>query len=273
MSDLDSIFTIFFFILGAIFGSFGNVLILRLPKKESIVPGSRCNHCGKAVRWFDNIPIFSWFILRGKCRECGGSFSFRYPFVELLTATLFMAAFLKLGWSWSLLEAEIFIFGLVVVTFIDFDHMILPDLFTLSGIVMGLMGALLNPEREFLSALLGVLLGGGFLWLTAYLYWLVRKEEGMGGGDIKLLAWIGAVLGAPSIPFVILVSSVFGSFVGLFFAIKTKGGLKVAIPFGPYLVFGALVYLFVGHEVADWYWSFFVGDLRYLTPSPETLGP
>jgi leader peptidase (prepilin peptidase)/N-methyltransferase len=180
-------------------------------------------------------------------------------------AALFGFAYYQIGWNWFLLEALIFIFGLVTVSFIDLDHMILPDKFTLPGIVIGLIGALLNPEREFLSSLYGVLLGGGFLWAIAYLYALLRKREGMGGGDIKLLAWIGAVLGWTSVPFVILVASIFGSVIGVGAMLiskvsNTDAASKVdseepfAIPFGPFLAAAALIYLlFDGEKAIAWY--------------------
>lgn len=262
MFNSDFPFYVLFFVLGAIFGSFGNVIIYRLPKDESVVkPASHCQNCKKGVRWFDNIPILSWFILRGKCRHCGAKFSFRYPFVEFLMAALFAGAFYYFGLSWNLLEALLFIFGLVVCTFIDFDHMILPDEFTLSGIVIGLVGAALNPHREFLDAFLGVLMGGGFLWAMAYVYYLLTKQEGMGGGDIKLLGWIGAVLGWKAIPFVILISAVVGSVVGLAMATRQKAGLKTVIPFGPYLALAALFYLFGGEAIAIWYLDLFLPGL------------
>lgn len=250
---------VMFFLLGAILGSFANVVIYRLPEEKSVVrPRSACRQCGKQIAWYDNIPIASWFVRRGKCRHCGARFSIRYPVVELLTACLFAVCFAFDGWSWSLLEHLIFIWALVVCTFIDFDHMILPDEFTLSGIVIGLAGALLNPDRSFWDALAGVLLGGGFLWFMAWLYYALTGNEGMGGGDIKLLAWIGAVLGAMSIPYVILVSAVTGSVIGLIMAVGAKDGLKTAIPFGPYLAFGAVTYIFGGWTLAQQYWSFFL---------------
>jgi len=190
----------------------------------------------------------------------------------MLMAALFMVAYLQMGWSWTLLESLIFIFSLVTVSFIDLDHMILPDTFTLSGIVIGLLGALLNPEREFLDSVYGVLLGGGFLWAIAYLYFVVRKREGMGGGDIKLLAWTGAVLGWKAIPFVILVASLLGSVVGIGMALLAVRGrtsesanenkavaedsevASFAIPFGPFLALGALLYLLLdGAELARLY--------------------
>lgn len=262
MSEFDIYFYILLFVLGAIFGSFANVIIYRLPREESIVkPGSHCYSCKKPVKWYDNIPIFSWFILRGKCRNCKAPFSIRYPIVELITAVLFALSYHYAGLSWTLLEYLIFVFGLVVCTFIDLDHMILPDEFTLSGIVIGLVGAALNPQREFLDALFGMLMGGGFLWGMAYVYYLLTKQEGMGGGDIKLLAWIGAIIGWKGIPFVIMMSAIIGSVVGIAFAAKQKAGLKTMIPFGPYLALGAILYLFGGETIALWYLDLFLPAL------------
>ena len=253
---------VFFFIMGLLFGSFANVVILRLPVRQSIVtPRSRCPSCKTMIPWYLNIPVVSWIVLRGRCQKCGVRISFRYPLIELLMAVLFVGLFLKVGYSWLLLEYLIFGFGLVVVSFIDFDHMILPDVFTLSGIVFGLVGSILNPERSFYSSLLGVLMGGGFLWAVAYIYLALRKEEGMGGGDIKLLAWIGALLGWSAIPFVILVSSVLGSFVGLIFAVRNPRGLRSSLPFGPYLALAALLYIFGGEDLGRWYISVFLPSL------------
>ncbi len=259
MFDLDTGFYVLFFVLGAIFGSFGNVVIYRLPREESVVkPRSYCYSCKTQIKWYDNIPILSWFILRGKCRKCHAKFSFRYPLVEIIMAVLFALSYHYAGLTWTLLEYLIFIFGLVVCTFIDLDHMILPDEFTLSGIVIGLIGAALNPQRDFLDALFGVLMGGGFLWGMAYVYYMFTKNEGMGGGDIKLLAWIGAIVGWKAIPFVIMTSAIVGSVIGLIAARKQKAGLKTVIPFGPYLALGAVIYLFGGEAIALWYLGLFL---------------
>lgn len=268
-TPLDWVWFVYVGLMGACLGSFANVVIYRLPRGESVVrPRSRCGSCGTQIPFRHNIPVLSWFLLRGKCASCGAHYSFRYPAVELLMAALFMVAFLEIGWSWTLLEFLIFIFSLVTVSFIDFDHMILPDVFTLSGIVIGLLGALLNPERNFLDSAYGVLLGGGFLWAIAYLYFVIRKREGMGGGDIKLLAWVGAVLGWKSIPFVILVASLLGSVVGIGMALLSVRRQSLvgeaaaddsevasfAIPFGPFLALAALLYqLLDGAELARVY--------------------
>lgn len=251
-----------FFIFGTLLGSFANVIIYRLPSGQSVVtPRSRCKSCGHLIPWYYNIPIFSWILLRGRCGSCRASFSIRYPLVEFIMGVLFLLLYQHFDFQWVTLEYGLFIFGLIVVTFIDFDHYLLPDVFTLSGMVVGLMGAALNPEREFLDSLFGLLMGGGFLWLVAYLYWIIRKEEGMGGGDIKLLGWIGAVLGWKSIPFVILISSVSGSVIGIVMMLKNKGNLKTVIPFGPYIVLGALIYLFGDENFTQWY-------TRVLFPNP-----
>ena len=246
---------IFLFLIGAVFGSFANVVIYRLPKGESVVrPGSRCGSCATPVRWHNNVPILAWFWLRGRCAKCGARFSFRYPLIETLMAVLFAGAGLAIGPSWFLLEALVLIFGLVTASVIDLDHMILPDKITLPGLALGLVGAALNPERGFIDALIGAALGVGFLWSVAYLYFVFRNRDGMGGGDIKLLGWIGAVLGWKAIPVVILLSSVLGSLVGIVLAARTKGGLQNAIPFGPYLAGAALLYLLLGGaRWSEWY--------------------
>lgn len=246
-------------VMGLILGSFANVVIYRLPLGQSVAwPGSRCRSCGKPVRWFDNVPVLAWIWLGGRCRSCKATISWRYPLVEFLTGAIFLAVFLRYGWTITTLELVIFSWSLIVVSFIDFDHMILPDVFTLSGIVIGLLGSWLNPERTVMSALAGVIMGGGFLWTIAYVYYLLRKEEGMGGGDIKLLAWIGAVLGWTSIPFVILASSLIGSVVGLVYAVRSKTGLKSVIPFGPYLALAAILYYLGGEQIGLWYIGLFI---------------
>lgn len=251
-----SLEVIFFFGLGLLWGSFANVVIHRWPRGESFIMGrSRCPSCHKVISWWWNIPVLSYLFLRGRCAFCEMRISVRYPIVELITGLLFAGVFLKFGWSWFTLEALVFCFGLVTVSFIDLDHMLLPDVFTLSGVVLGLVGAGLNPERSFYSSLLGVLVGGGLLWAVAVLYFYIRKQDGLGGGDIKLLAWIGAILGLSAIPVVILFASLWGSFFGLSLALFRREGLKTAIPFGPYLALGAQFYLFFGEQAIGWYFQ------------------
>lgn len=252
------IFTIYVFILGLIWGSFANVVIYRLPLNKSVVkPRSACPECKESISWYDNIPIFSWIFLKSLCRNCHSKISIRYPIVELLMAVLFTSIYLKFGFQWYLLELIILTFGLVVISFIDLDHMIIPDILSLGGIVVGLLGGLLNPDRQLLEAFLGMLFGGGFFWLTAYLYCIFKKKEGLGGGDIKLLAWIGAVLGWKAIPFIILVSSFVGLFFGILTLLLAKKKLNQAIPFGPYIVVATFLYLFYGNPLTNWYFNLF----------------
>ena len=252
------LFVVFVGVLGLVLGSFANVLIVRLPHRESVIsPRSHCRSCQSLVRWFDNIPVMSWLILRGKCRQCRQFISWKYPLVELLMGLLFAYTVYHLGGQWFTLEVLFFVFCVVTASFIDLDHYILPDVLTLSGIVVGLLGAAINPQRMLLDALLGVLMGGGSLWLVAYIYYAWKKVEAVGGGDIKLLAWAGALLGGKGIPFVIITASLLGSVVGIIVSFKAENGLQTKIPFGPYLAFGALLYIFCGEALMDWYWGFF----------------
>ncbi len=247
------------FVFGLLFGSFANVVIARLPKGKSVVyPRSHCPKCKSLVSWYDNIPVLSWALLLGRCRSCKQGISIQYPLVELVIAVLMTAVFVRFGKSWLTVEYLYFVWALVVVSFIDLELMILPDRLTLSGIVIGLAGGALNPERDFMSSLMGVLMGGGFLWLIAYLYLVWRKAEGMGGGDIKLLAWIGAVLGWKAIPFVILSASIMGSLVGVALLMRPQNSLKSVIPFGPYLALGVILYLFGGQVIGEWYIGLFL---------------
>ncbi len=196
-------------------------------------------------------------MLKGQCRYCKNKIGIRYPLVEIICAVLFLALYLKLGLTVTLIEYLIFAWASVIASFIDLDHRILPDVFTLSGIVIGLVGAALNPDRIFIDALIGVLGGGGFLWLVAYIYMAIRREEGMGGGDIKLIAWIGAVLGWRAVIFSILCSSIVGSIVGGVYAAKQKSGMRTSIPFGPFLVFSGLLFIFGGPEIMHSYLNMF----------------
>ena len=262
MSDLKAVTVFFGFLFGACFGSFANVVIYRLPQSENLWGRSHCKRCGNLISWYHNIPLLSYFILHGRCAFCSEKFSLRYPAVEFLTAILFALTVYFYGVSWSTLEYWILILGLVIGSFIDLDHMILPDEITLGGLALGLLGAFLNPEREFLDAIFGVLFGGGILWLVAYIYFIFTGREGLGGGDIKLLAWLGSLLGWKSIPFIILSSSVFGSIIGIILSRKNSDGLKTMIPFGPFLAFGAILYLFGLKSVGLWYVDLFFPALQ-----------
>ena len=242
-----------FFIVGLVLGRLGAILTEIFSQIEKIQNGflSFALHCQNQWGW---IP-FSWPIQKLKGRKI----PIRPFLIESLMALLFALMFYFVGWKYILLEYLIFTFALVVASAVDVEQMILPDSLTLSGIVIGLVGALLNPEdgREFWPALAGVLMGGGFLWFIAVCYYALRKEEGLGGGDIKLLAWIGAVLTWRAVPFVILLSCFMGLFTGLFMIFRSKNYLQQSIPFGPYLAFSSLMYIFCGEELTHLYLSLF----------------
>lgn len=255
--DIPLINYIFMFAMGACLGSFGNVVILRLPKEESLMGRSRCGSCQKSIPWYQNIPIFAYFFLRGQCSQCHTKFSVRYPMVELLMAVLFTLVYHFYGSSWLTLEYTIMVWGLVVSSFIDWDHMILPNEITYTGLVIGLVGAALNPERAFLDGFFGFLFGGGVLYLVSYVYFVLTGREGLGGGDIKLLAWLGAVLGWKAVPFIILSSSVVGSIAGIYMNRKAEDKLKAMIPFGPFIALGAVLYILGLKSVGHWYVELF----------------
>jgi leader peptidase (prepilin peptidase)/N-methyltransferase len=237
----------FAFIFGAVVGSFFNVCIFRLPAETSIVkPRSQCPYCKHPIRNCDNIPLVSFILLRGKCRDCGGKISWRYPLVELITAALALLLFLKFGLTLKFLIFFIFTSVLIVITFIDLDHQIIPDIITLPGIPIFFLAAIFLVKITWLEALLGLLIGGGVLFTIAFVYELISKREGMGGGDIKLLAMIGGFLGWKSLMFVLLFSSFSGAIVGITAMIIKKQDMKYAVPFGPFLSAAAVAYLFWG---------------------------
>ncbi len=237
----------FAFIFGAAIGSFLNVCIFRLPAETSIVkPRSQCPYCQHPIRNVDNIPLISFIVLRGKCRDCGGKISWRYPLVELITAALALLLFLKFGLTLKFLTFFIFTAVLIVITFIDLDHQIIPDILTLPGIPIFFLAAIFLVKIPWMEALIGLLIGGGVLFAIAFVYELLTKREGMGGGDIKLLAMIGGFLGWKSLIFILLFSSFSGAIVGITAMIIKKQDMKYAIPFGPFLSAAAVAYPFWG---------------------------
>lgn len=257
MVSLPLVFPVLFF-FGAVIGSFLNVCIYRIPAGVSIVtPPSRCPRCGVTIRWYQNIPIFSYLVLGGKCGSCRIKISLRYPIIEALTGALFVLVFFYFSLSLATLVYLIFVAALVVITFIDLDHQIIPDVISLPGIVVGFLCSFATPWLTWSDSLFGILLGGGSLWLVAVLYELLTKKEGMGGGDIKLLAMIGAFLGWKAILPIIFFSSLIGSLVGVPLMLVKKADSKLAIPFGPFLALGALVYLFWGPQLISWYLAFY----------------
>ena len=245
---------IFAFIFGAVVGSFLNVCICRLPKGESIVfPPSHCPACGFTLPFYDNIPLISWLILRGRCRSCRGPISFRYPLVELISALLTLFLFKRFGLSLPFGILFIFCSAMVVITFIDLDHMIIPDVISLPGIILGFVFSFFIPQLGWLNSLLGILAGGGSLYLVASLYQRFTGKEGMGGGDIKLLAMMGAFFGWQAIPFIIFISALTGSVIGITLMLVQKKDGKLAIPFGPFLALSSIVHIFYGRQMIHWY--------------------
>ena len=241
-------------VFGAMIGSFLNVCISRLPKGESIVyPGSHCPQCGKPIRFYDNIPILSFLLLRGRCRSCRAPISLQYPFVEGATALASLTLFVRFGPTLSYLIYFSFVASLIVVTVIDLYHQIIPDIISLPGIAVGLLSALVNPFLSFFDSFLGALLGGGSLFLIAGVYQWVFKREGMGGGDVKLLAMIGAFLGWKAVVLTILLGSFAGSVIGVGIILLKGRDFKYAIPFGPFLSLGAVLALFYGEPLLRWY--------------------
>jgi len=241
-------------IFGALVGSFLNVCIFRLPKEESIIwPGSHCPHCKNAIKFYDNIPVVSYFLLRGRCRYCKGSISLQYPLVEGITALSSLVLFIKFGPSLSYLFYFAFVAALIVITVIDLYHQIIPDAISLPGIGVGLLASLLIPQITLFNSLIGILLGGGSLFIVATFYQWLFKREGMGGGDIKLLAMIGAFLGWKAVLLTILLSSLIGSVTGILMMVVKGKDFKYAIPFGPFLSLGAVISMFYGEEIVRWY--------------------
>jgi len=237
-------------IFGAIMGSFLNVCIFRLPKEESIIwPGSHCPYCKNPIKFYDNIPLVSYLLLGGKCRQCQGLISFQYPLIEGITAFSSLILFMKFGVTLSYLVYFAFMAALIVITVIDLYHQIIPDVISLPGIGAGLLASLIIPQITFLNSLLGILLGGGSLFLVATLYQWLFKREGMGGGDVKLLAMIGAFLGWKAVILTILLSSLIGSITGIIIMVSKGKDFKYAIPFGPFLSLGAVIALFYQNEI------------------------
>jgi leader peptidase (prepilin peptidase) / N-methyltransferase len=258
LMQISPVLLAFSFALGATIGSFLNVCIYRLPAGESIVyPASRCPQCLTAIRWYQNIPIISYLLLQGRCANCRSAISARYPLVEALTGVLFALVLLRFGLQGATPVYWLFVAALVVITFIDLDHQIIPDAISLPGIPVGFLAVFAVPWISWSDSLLGILVGGGSLFLVAAGYELLTKKEGMGGGDIKLLAMIGAFLGWQAVLPVIFLSSLIGSLVGVPLMLIKKADGRLAIPFGPFLAFGALLYLFWGRMLLQWYLGLF----------------
>lgn len=236
-----------FALAGAAVGSFLNVCICRIPEGLSIVsPSSRCPQCGRPIRVYDNIPIISYLLLGGKCRDCQGRISPRYPLVELLTAAFAWFLFWKFGLTPAFFAVFVFVCALIVVTFIDLDQQIIPHVITLSGIPVFALLAVFFMGLSAVDAFLGVMIGAGILYFVAVYYEALTGREGMGGGDVNLLAMLGAFLGWKSLLFILLVSSLLGAVVGVAIILVKRKDMRYAVPFGPFLCIAAVLYLFFG---------------------------
>ena len=250
---------LFVFIFGCCLGSFFNVVIHRLPARLSLVhPGSHCPQCGQPIAFHDNVPLLSYMFLGGKCRHCRAAISVRYPLVEALTGGVALLLFHRYGLSPQFLAEFFFASLLILIAFIDLDTYTIPNVLSVPGILAGIAFSFFTPRLSWLESLIGALVGGGFLYLIAVGYQFLRRQEGMGGGDIKLLAMIGAFLGSIGVLFTVMLSSVVGALVGLLVMWRKREGLTAMLPFGPFLSLGALCYVVWGQRLVEWYVSEFL---------------
>jgi len=243
--------------LGLAAGSFLNVCIYRLPRRQSLVrPASRCPKCTTPLRWYDNVPLVSYVVLRGRCRGCRAPISQVYPLVEVTTGLVFVAAYSLFGPSPLLVSRLLFACAMIVLFVVDLQHRLLPNVITLPGIGVGFASSLFLPPG-WLDSLIGIAAGGGVLLLLAEAYYRLRKEEGLGMGDVKMLAMIGAFLGWRLMVVTLVLSSVLGSVIGLSVIALRIGGMKYALPFGTFLAVGALVASVAGDAILAWYLGFY----------------
>ena len=256
MTDLGALFLVIG--LGLCVGSFLNVCIYRLPRGGSLLtPRSRCPGCEYELRWYDNIPVLSYLLLQGRCRQCRSRINLRYPIVELLTAVVFAMHYAVFGLTALMVVRLVFACALIVLFAIDLEHQILPNVITLPGIAAGLIFSVVFPPGVF-DAVLGALLGGGVLWLIGEAYYRFAGQEGMGGGDVKMLAMVGAFLGWKQVILTLIVSSVTGSLLGLALIVLRRGGMKQALPFGTFIAVGALLASLAGEPIVQWYADLYV---------------
>jgi leader peptidase (prepilin peptidase)/N-methyltransferase len=241
---------------GAVIGSFLNVCIYRLPRGRSVVwPVSACPRCDRSLAWFENVPIVSYLALRGRCRGCGEPIAIRYPIVEALTALMFALGLWHSGLELLLLSRLLLGCALIVLFAIDLEHHILPNTITLPGIGIGFALSFFT-DPGWLSSLIGIGVGGGALWVVAEAYFRLRHEEGLGMGDVKMLAMVGAFVGWKLTLVALVLASVSGSAVGVALLATGRGGLKYALPFGTFLALGAAVAATAGPRMLEWYFSY-----------------
>ena len=242
-----------FGLVGLVVGSFLNVCISRLPRRESVVwPASHCTSCNRELAWFENIPVASWLVLRGRCRTCGASIGMVYPIVEMTTAAVFAGGYALYGATPLLAVRLLFASAMIVLFVIDLRHRILPNVITLPGILVGLACSVVLPPG-WLAAVIGAIGGGGMLFAVAEVYYRLRGVEGLGMGDVKMLAMIGAFLGWQLTLLTLVLASFSGSLVGVALIALGRGRGQTALPFGTFLAIGALVSAVSGDAMLDWY--------------------
>ena len=261
--------TLLAFFFGACWGSFLNVCIYRIPREESVVtPRSHCPGCGYMIAWYDNIPLVSWLALRARCRKCGIHISARYFLVELLTAVLFLLVWNHYGFDARTLVYWLAMFGLVLATFVDIEHMIIPDRCSIGGMILGVLASLLVPSlhgettlaRGGLASAIGLAAGFGSLWVVGFIGKLIFKKDAMGFGDVKLMGAIGAFLGAPAVLFTIMLSAILGSVAGGYLILSGRKEMQSRIPYGPYIAAAAVVWMLGGHGWWEAYVRYMVGE-------------
>ena len=244
-------------LFGLVIGSFLNVCIYRLPRDQSIVwPASRCTSCGREISWFENVPVVSYAILRGRCRTCGDRISLMYPLIEVVTAGVFVAVAAAFGVSWLLPIRLLFGCAMIVLLVIDLQHQILPNEITLPGIVVGLVASLV-AEPGWRDALIGALAGGGLLSLVAWGYERIRHQEGLGFGDVKMLAMIGAFLGWKLMLLTLVGASLLGSLTAGVLMLAGRADWQSKLPLGTFLAIAAVPVSLVGNTVVNWYAAFY----------------
>ena len=252
---LNLVFQIYIFVIGSVVGSFLNVCIYRIPLKKSIVkPRSFCPNCQTLIRWYQNVPVFSYFFLRGKCSNCGVQISPVYPFVELLTAVLFVLLYRYFGISALFFIYAYFACATIILIFVDYYHRLLPAVITFPSIAIGFATSFVNPYIGPRESGLGILIGGGILAVVYFFFKWVRKKEGLGDGDIVMLAMVGAFLGWQNVLLVLFFSSLVGSLIGFIFIFFLKKGADFLYPFGTFIGAAALPIMFWG----EIFWNHFI---------------
>ena len=245
---------ILIFVLGLIVGSFSNVCIYRIPRNESVIyPASHCPKCRTKIKPVDNIPLLSYILLKGRCRNCGSKISIQYPVVEFLTGLIYLIIYLIYGLSIQSLVYIILSSALIIIAFIDLQEQIIPDIISLPGIVVGLILSFIVPYISFINSVLGALVGGGIILIIAWVGSIIFKKEAMGGGDVKLAAMIGAFLGWRYTIISLFLGFFLGALIGIILIMTKIKKREDAIPFGPFIALGSIITLLWGEKILSWY--------------------